>query len=67
MDRAVLRNWSGIVAEMVGTFLFFFVGIGAVATLDRFAVAGSPVDSAAGLIVVALAHGVALAVVVSSL
>jgi MIP family channel proteins len=46
---------------MAGTFLFFFVGIGAAVAL------GSAVDPAAGLIVVALAHGIVLAVLVSAL
>ena len=59
-----MRNpWNAVIAEIGGTFLFFFVGIGAVATLDR---AGT-VDAGAGLLVVALAHGVVLAVLVSSL
>jgi aquaporin Z len=53
------RNWAwnAIVAEALGTFLFFFVGIGA-------ALAASG-DSA--LLIVALAHGLVLAVLVSSL
>jgi aquaporin Z len=55
--------WNALVAEIAGTFMFFFVGIGAAATLDR---AGG-VDGAAALVVVALAHGVVLAVMVSSL
>jgi aquaporin TIP len=55
--------WNALVAEIAGTFMFFFVGIGAAATIDR---AGS-VDGASGLIVVALAHGVVLAVMVSAL
>ena len=52
--------WNPVIAEIAGTFLFFFVGIGAAVQL-----AGS--DPAAGLIVVALAHGLVLAVLVSSL
>lgn len=59
-----MRNpWNAVIAEIVGTFLFLFVGIGAAATLDRAGI----VDFAAGLLVVALAHGVVLAVLVSSL
>lgn len=54
--------WNALVAEILGTFLFFFVGIGAAATLDRM---GS--SDAAALVVVALAHGVVLAVLVSAL
>jgi len=48
------RTGAAVVAEAVGTFLFFFVGIGAV-------VAG------ADLVGVAFAHGLALAVLVSAL
>ena len=59
-----MRNpWNALVAEITGTFLFFFVGIGAAATLDRMGL----VDGAAALVVVALAHGVVLAVMVSAL
>lgn len=56
--------WNALIAEIAGTFMFFFVGIGAAATIDR---AGAGVDTAAGLVVVALAHGVVLAVMVSAL
>ena len=55
--------WNALIAEIAGTFLFFFVGIGAAATLDRAGV----VDGAAALVVIALAHGVVLAVMVSAL
>jgi len=48
-----------LVAEAVGTFLFFFIAAGA-----ALIVTGDP---AAALLVVALAHGVVLAVLVSSL
>jgi aquaporin Z len=58
--------WSGILAEILGTFLFFFVGIGAIGTL-QFVNAGNPIDPAAALVVIALAHGLALAVLVSAL
>jgi MIP family channel proteins len=55
------RLTSVLVAEAVGTFLFFFVGIGAV-------ILGSHTgDTSGGLIGVAFAHGLALAVVVSAL
>jgi aquaporin TIP len=61
-------SWNPIVAEIVGTFLFFFIGMGAIASISRHAVlsGGSP-DSSANLIIVALAHGLALAVLVSAL
>ncbi len=54
----MLTRWNTVIAEMIGTFLFFFVGIGAAVQVG---------PDAAGLIVVALAHGVVLAVLVSSL
>ena len=63
-----MRNpWNSVIAEVAGTFMFFFVGIGAAALLDRGAAAGAAPDPAAGLLVVALAHGIVLAVLVSSL
>jgi aquaporin Z len=55
------RAVAPVVAEMAGTVLFFFVGIGA------GVVVGSGGDPSSGLLVVALAHGVVLAVLVSSL
>lgn len=54
------RITSVLTAEALGTFLFFFVGAGAV--IVNGGAAGSP-----GLLAVALAHGLALAVLVSAL
>ncbi len=51
---------AALVAEAVGTFLFFFVGAGAV-VVTTYSGDGSP-----GLVGVALAHGLVLAVLVSS-
>lgn len=51
---------AALVAEAVGTFLFFFVGAGSV-VLTAQAGEGGP-----GLVGVALAHGLALAVLVSA-
>jgi aquaporin Z len=63
-----MRNpWNALIAEIAGTFMFFFVGIGAAATIDKAMANGGAVDPAAGLLVIALAHGVVLAVLVSSL
>jgi aquaporin TIP len=60
-----MRNpWNALIAEIAGTFMFFFVGIGAAATIDRMGLASA--DPAA-LVVIALAHGVVLAVMVSAL
>jgi MIP family channel proteins len=60
MDR---RNWGPLTAEAVGTFLFFFVGAGAV-VLNDFP---SPGAGGGGLVQVALAHGLVLGVLVSAL
>ena len=55
-----MRDWApALVAEFVGTFLFFFIAAGA-----ALAATGDP---AAALLTVALAHGLVLAVLVSSL
>lgn len=55
-------QWNAYLAEALGTFLFFFIGIGA-----GYAVAGFVDQGAASVIIVALAHGVALLVMVSAL
>jgi aquaporin TIP len=55
------RSWPALVAEAVGTFLFFFIGAGAI-VVTTVAGPGGP-----GLVGVALAHGLALAVLVSAL
>jgi len=52
---------SALIAETFGTFLFFFVGAGAVVLT-----AATP-DNNGGLVGIALAHGLALAVMVSAL
>jgi len=52
---------SALIAEIFGTFLFFFVGMGAVVLT-----AATP-DNNGGLVGIALAHGLALAVMVSAL
>ncbi len=58
------RLSAPLIAEAVGTFLFFFVGAGAVVLGDYQAAGGG---SGPGLLGVALAHGLALAVLVSAL
>jgi MIP family channel proteins len=58
------RAAAALVAEAIGTFLFFFVGAGSVALGDYQAAGGG---SGPGLLGVALAHGLALAVLVSAL
>lgn len=59
-DRAV----AALIAEATGTFLFFFVGAGSVVLGDYLAGNGG---TGPGLIGVAFAHGLALAVLVSAL
>ena len=58
------RTAAALVAEGLGTFLFFFVGAGSVVLGDYLAANGG---TGPGLVGVALAHGLALAVVVSAL
>jgi MIP family channel proteins len=48
-------RWNAVLAELVGTFIFFFVGMGAAAAMG------------ADRTMIALAHGLALAVMVSAL
>ncbi len=55
------RSWPALLAEGTGTFLFFFIGAGSV-VLTTYAGGGGP-----GLVGIALAHGLALAVLVSAL
>ena len=55
------RLTSVLVAEAIGTFLFFFLGAGAVILVQNSG------DASAGLVGVALAHGLALAILVSAL
>jgi MIP family channel proteins len=58
------RTVAALIAEAIGTFLFFFVGAGSVVLGDYLAAHGG---TGPGLVGVALAHGLALAVVVSAL
>ena len=57
MDR---HRWGALTAEAVGTFLFFFIGAGAV-------VVNTGTDGGVSLVGIALAHGIALGVLVSAL
>jgi len=52
-------KWSPALAELVGTFVFFFIGAGAIVT-------DSYTHGAVGLIGIALAHGLILSVMVST-
>jgi len=55
------RTWPVLLAEAVGTFLFFFVGAGAIVVNTIVGPSGP------GLVGIALAHGLVLAVLVSAL
>ena len=61
MDRRLV---GPLTAEVVGTFLFFFIGAGAVVLQDYLGLLGG---SGGGLLGVALAHGLVLGVLVSAL
>jgi MIP family channel proteins len=54
------EHTRALLAEIAGTFMFFVIGAGAIVTS---VVAGSPTNS---LLAIALAHGLALAIAVSS-
>ena len=42
-----MRNpWNAVIAEIAGTFLFFFVGIGAAGWVSRAVTQGSGMDPA---------------------
>ena len=50
------EDWRKVLAEVVGTFFFFFIGIGSATVAGPF-----------GVLYVALAHGVALSIAISAL
>lgn len=58
------ETWPALLAEAGGTFLFFFVGAGSVVIQDYGRLNGGATD---GVLGVALAHGLVLAVLVSAL
>src|SRR5262249_49572129 len=62
MDR---RDWGQLFAEAIGTFLFFFVGCGSVVVIN-YAQLNNMANANAGLLGVAVAHGLVLAVLVSA-
>lgn len=51
------EDWKKVLAEVVGTFFFFFIGIGSIA--------GAMQAGTVGLLVIALAHGLALAIAIT--
>jgi MIP family channel proteins len=54
------KNWRPVIAEGIGSFIFFVIGAGAIVT-DQLT------KGALGLIGIAMAHGLALSVVVSAI
>jgi len=57
-------TWRAVLAELIGTLLFVFVGAGSVVVVTGI-IGVSPRDDAAALTAIALAHGLAIAVVVA--
>ncbi|MGH6784243.1 MAG: aquaporin, partial [Sphingomicrobium sp.] len=58
------RTWRAVIAEFIATLLFVFIGAGAVATV--IGVLGADSLDAEGLTAIALAHGLAIAVLVAA-
>jgi MIP family channel proteins len=59
-DGITQRDWWKVVAELVGTFFFFFIGFGSILATAKSA-------PELGLLIAGLAHGLALALAVSAL
>ena len=57
-------TWRAVLAELIGTLLFVFVGAGSVVVVTGV-LATSPLSEPAALTAIALAHGFAIAVVVA--
>ncbi|HKP54926.1 MAG TPA: aquaporin [Chloroflexia bacterium] len=61
MDTTITQSdWRKVIAEIVGTFFFFFIGIGG-------AIIAGATGGPGGVLYVALAHGIALALAISAL
>jgi aquaporin TIP len=58
------RTWRSVLAEFIGTLLFVFVGAGSVVIIVNV-IGESPGSSVPALTAIALAHGLAIAVVVA--
>ena len=63
-DLQDTRAWQGAIAEFIATFAFVFLGAGSVVTAVEVLGGGSL--TAAGLLVIALAHGLAIALLVAA-
>jgi aquaporin TIP len=58
------RTWRAVLAELIATLLFVFVGAGSVVVVTGV-IGLSPRDDAAALTAIALAHGLAIALLVA--
>jgi aquaporin Z len=61
------EDWQKVLAELIGTFFFFLFGIGAIPAALLTGSAQSPAAFNTGFLYIALAHGLALAVAISTL
>ena len=59
------RTWRAVFAEFIATLLFIFIGGGAVVGVVGV-IGRSPADDAGALVAIALAHGLAIAVLVAA-
>jgi aquaporin TIP len=59
------RTWRAVLAELIGTLLFVFVGAGSVVVVVNV-LQRSPGSDAAALTAIALAHGLAIALLVAA-
>jgi aquaporin TIP len=63
-DDLNARTWRAVLAEFIATLLFIFIGCGAVVGVVNV-LGRSPADDAGALVAIALAHGLAIAVLVA--
>lgn len=60
------KTWRSVSAELIATLLFVFLGAGSVVMVVNV-IGESPTDSAAALTAIALAHGLAIALLVAAI
>jgi MIP family channel proteins len=65
-DGITQKDWGKVVAELVGTFFFFFIGFGSI-ILTAGVAKPTPEQAWLQLFIAAIAHGLALALAVSAL
>ena len=64
-DDFRLQTWRAVLAELIGTGLFVFIGAGSVITVANV-LGWSPQTDIGGLVAIALAHGFAIIILVSA-